>query len=296
MKTEFIRFLTQDGVELQGLYFAPADRTAAKGVLHVHGFAGNFYENRFIDHLAKTLTEGGYAFLSFNNRGHDYLSDLLRKEDKGWTYVPGGRAHEIFAECLYDIDAALHFLEGRGVIEVCLQGHSSGANKVVFHQYHRKSRNVRALILLSPNDDIGLQEDARGDRFEEVLDIARALVKAGRGDELMPEGPSYPISANSYLDYFGSESSADVFPYRDPQAKFEEVSTLRCSLLILFAGSGEYLLGNLNETLALLRSKATASPRVDVGIIDGAPHDYLGRERDLSSAVVGWLHDVMPAE
>ena len=296
MKTEFVRFLAQDGVELQGLYFSPADSTALKGVLHVHGFAGNFYEHRFIDHLARALTQSGYAFLTFNNRGHDYLSDLLTKEDSGWTYVPGGRAYELFDECLYDIDAALQFLHGRGVREVCLQGHSSGANKVVFHQYRRQSRNVPALILLSPNDDIGLQEDARGNRFEEILQIARGLVKAGRGDELMPEGPSYPISASSYLDYFGPESSADIFPFRDPGAAFEELSTLRCSLLILFAETGEYILGNVEETMALLRAKAIASSRVDVGIVEGAPHDYLGRENDLSATIVGWLHDVMPAD
>lgn len=91
MKAEFVRFFTDDNIELQGLYSAPRDVPAQAAIVHVHGLAGSFYENRFVDYLADMLTDRGYAFLTFNNRGHDYLSDLLKKEDSDWTYVDGGR-------------------------------------------------------------------------------------------------------------------------------------------------------------------------------------------------------------
>ena len=296
VKTEFVRFFTDDNVELQGLYFAPSSTPARAGVLHVHGLAGTFYENRFVDYVAKMLVDRGYAFLTFNNRGHDYMADLLKKEDAAWTYLDGGGAYEVFADCVYDIDAALQFLQHQGVVDVCLLGHSSGANKVVFYQSRRKNEDVQSVILLSPNDDVGLHRHAVGEDFEELLQTARGMVEESKGDHLMPEGSffAYPISANTYLAFFGPESKRDTFPFRNPQAEFEELSTIACPLLILFGNVNEYVLQDLDETLALLERKANASSRVDTGIIDGAPHTYLGREEELSTVIAKWLDDVMP--
>jgi len=47
-------------------------------VVHVHGWDGNFYENRFIDHAAQVCSSLGIGFVSGNNRGHDYIADILR--------------------------------------------------------------------------------------------------------------------------------------------------------------------------------------------------------------------------
>jgi pimeloyl-ACP methyl ester carboxylesterase len=47
-------------------------------VVHVHGWDGNFYENRFIDHAAQVCGRMGIGFISGNNRGHDYIADILR--------------------------------------------------------------------------------------------------------------------------------------------------------------------------------------------------------------------------
>jgi alpha/beta superfamily hydrolase len=298
MKTEFVRFFTEDDIELQGLYFAPSNTQAHAGIIHVHGLAGNFYENRFIDYLAKTVVEKGYAFLAFNNRGHDYLSDLLKKSGSDWSYILGGGAHEIFDECLYDIDAALNLMQNRGVTEVCLQGHSTGANKVVFYESQRNIECLRGEILLSPCDDVGLQKNSLGEDYDEVLDKASTMAQEGNGEKLMPEGSffDYPISAKTYLDYFKPESKRDIFPYRNPQAKFEELSAIECPILALFGNVNEYVLGDLNETLSLLEQKATASSRVETDVIEGAPHNYLGREEKLSKVIANWLDQIKPVE
>ena len=297
MRAEFVRFCTDDSIQLDGLYFAPSGTSPRAGVVCVHGLASNFYENRFVDSLAETLTDKGYAFLAFNNRGHDYLSDLLKKEDSGWTYVAGGAAYEEFADCVYDIDAALQFMRDRGVVHVCLLGHSSGTNKVVFYQFRRKNEGVRGEILLSPNDDVGLQRNAVGEDFDELLKTALTRVEEGDGDQLMPEGSffGYPMSAKTYWGFFGPHSERDTFPYRNPQAGFEELSAIECPLLVLFGNVNEYVLGDLDETLSLLERKATASSRVDTGIIEGAPHSYLDREGELCGAIGRRLDEVMPA-
>jgi alpha-beta hydrolase superfamily lysophospholipase len=298
MKTEFVRFFTDDNIELQGLYFAPSSTRPQAGVVHVHGLAGSFYEHRFVDYMADMLTDKGYAFLTFNNRGHDYLCDLRKREGSDWTYLDGGGAYETLGECRYDIDAALQLMRDKGVLHVCLLGHSSGANKVVFYQSQRKNERLSGMILLSPNDDVGLQRNAVGDDFDDVLETALTMVEEGNGDGLMPEGSffSYPVSAKTYVDYFGPDGERDTFPYRHPQAEFEELSAIECPILVLFGNVNEYVLGDLGETLSLLARKAAASPRVDTGIIDGAPHSYLGREEELCSVIAGWLDDVLPTQ
>lgn len=168
---------------------------------------------------------------------------------------------------------------------------------MVFYQSRRKNEYVRGVILLSPNDDVGLQKHALGEAFDDVLERARTMVEEGHGDDLMPEGSffGYPISAKTYVGYFGPHSERDTFPFRNPQAEFEEVSTIACPILVLFGNVNEYVLGDLGETLSLLERKAKASPRVDTGIIDGAPRSYLGREEELCDVIARWLDDVLPA-
>lgn len=61
MKQEFVRLYSADNIEMPGVLSSPEGGSDTI-VLHVHGLNGNFYENRFLDVLAKTYTEKGCAF------------------------------------------------------------------------------------------------------------------------------------------------------------------------------------------------------------------------------------------
>lgn len=67
-----------DGVELDSILFSPKKKTN-QIIIHVHGKEGNFVQNHFVSILGNKYAENGYAFLTFNNRGHDYMADLLKK-------------------------------------------------------------------------------------------------------------------------------------------------------------------------------------------------------------------------
>ncbi len=89
---ELVRVMTEDGMELNGFYVGRSQRSEVRRqksevprsapspycVVHVHGWDGNFYENRFIDYSAQVCSKLGIGFVSGNNRGHDYISDILR--------------------------------------------------------------------------------------------------------------------------------------------------------------------------------------------------------------------------
>ena len=123
MKGEYVRIWTEDGIELQGL-FCESKTASNKAILHIHGLAGNFYENRFIDYIADEIVNRGYNFLTVNTRGHDYLSDFLKKSDHELTYVQIGCMHEILKECVFDIRGWINFLSDRGCSKIALEGHT----------------------------------------------------------------------------------------------------------------------------------------------------------------------------
>ncbi len=291
MKSEFLRFYTNDNIELQGLLFKPEGNDNSKAVIHIHGLSGNFYENHFIDSLARELTRVGYSFFAFNNRGHDYSTDLMKASGKDISYIDGGGAYEIFSDCVYDIDAAIEYLKTAGIDAICLQGHSTGANKAVYYQYRKKIKEVKAIVLLSPCDDVGILQSKLGNnRFKKAIHRASNLVEANRGRTLMPTWAVFcPMSANTYLDSYSDKSPLDIFPYRNRRRSFKELSSIQTPMLILFGNNGEYVLGDISETLELIRSKAKSSSRVDTRIIDGAPHNYLGKETEVSKIILEWL-------
>src|SRR3989344_860743 len=111
MKTEFLRTTTEDKLILQGIIYSP-DQPTNKEILHIHGMAGNFYENRFLDAMAKTLTDNGWAFLAPNTRGHDFIADFPVEGDKE-EFKRVGNVFEKFEECVLDIKCWMDFAEKR---------------------------------------------------------------------------------------------------------------------------------------------------------------------------------------
>lgn len=144
MNTEFIRFTTEDKLILQGLLYEPSEKTNM-AYLHVHGMARNFYENGFLDTMARELTSHGYAFMSINTRGHDLIADFpIAGPDEKYKRI--GNAYEIFEECLLDIKPAIDYLKQNGYKKTVLCGHSLGAVKVAYYIAKTQDNRINKLI------------------------------------------------------------------------------------------------------------------------------------------------------
>jgi pimeloyl-ACP methyl ester carboxylesterase len=300
MRGELVRVFTEDGLELQGL-FCPSRITKVNEivVLHIHGFNGNFYEERFVDHIADRLTENGIAFLAVNTRGHDYSSNFIKKTDSGLTYVQIGGAHEIFEECIYDIKAWIDLLQGRGYTNVILVGSSLGTLRAVFYQHQIKDKRVHGLVLISPVDHIGLQRTALGDKYDEAISVAKQMIEQGKSDAFMPMiyCPLWqrPIDAKAYVSAFDPNTKSAIFNFHDPNARFEELSTIDCPILATYGTVGEAVVDNkVEEALSIIKKRAILAKRCDTALIQGAPHDYLGCEKELSEIIEKWIATVFP--
>lgn len=295
MRGELVRTLTEDGLELQGLFCPPVTAESSEtALLHVHGFTGNFYEQRFLDSVAELVTRKGYAFLTVNTRGHDYRSGFIKKTPSGLTYVRIGAAYEIFEECVFDIKAWIDFLQGRGYTKVILQGESAGPLKTVFYQHQTQDKRVRRIVLISPVDHIGLQKEAIGNKYDEAIYIARRMIENGKADELMPRVYcplwEFSISAKTYINAFGPETKSGIFSFHDPNARFEEIATIKCPILVTFGTVREAVVDDkVEEALSIIKRRAKSSRKCDTTVIRDAPHDYLGHENELSETIANWI-------
>jgi pimeloyl-ACP methyl ester carboxylesterase len=323
---EFCRVLTSDGLELNGFYIEPSQEPKAKSqepkvacpdsspqplipspfcLVHVHGWDGNFYENRFVDHAAAVCAQRGIGFLSGNNRGHDYIADMLRdtrsqkpraksqkpKVADRFDYVQVGGMYEKLADCVADIRAWIDFAVRRGAKRVILQGHSHGATKVVHYLTTTSDPRVCGLILLSPPDDLGWAREKLGERFLWVLARSREWMRAGNGRQLLPERDfPYPVSAATFFDCYNKGSITGIFNMsRTDRKEFPELASICVPVLSVVGTVEEYFVGSPQKHADDIRACMVNCPSFTGAVIPGAPHNYIGHETQIAKVMQRWL-------
>ncbi|MFH1311785.1 MAG: DUF1749 domain-containing protein [Candidatus Eisenbacteria bacterium] len=289
---EFCRAMTSDGLELQGLLFRPESGTSTRSVIHVHGLAGNFYENRFIDNAAAAVAGNGVNFLTVNTRGRDYLSDFIHEKTDGTTgYKQIGGIHEIFEESALDIRAWVEFLVSRGTETIVLQGHSHGALKVTYYNHKTRDSRVGGLILLSPSDDFAGQRSRIGERFDEALDVAGRMIADGKGSVLMPdEYFHYPVSAATYVDIFAQGSHLGMFNISGTDRDdYAELASIGVPVLTIVGTVEEAFVGEPQDYLNGIGGLCKNAPSFEDHVIEGAPHNYLHFETQVAERIGQWV-------
>lgn len=287
MKTFFQRITTEDGLELHGLLFEPEKRTA-KALIHIHGWAGNFYENKFIDYIAKKATSEGFAFLTFNNRGAGIINDFIRREGLKVNYLRVGGSLENFKNCIFDIKAIVDFLSDKGYEKMILQGHSLGCQKALFYDNKTKDKRINGLVLLAPVDDISFTKRELKDRYEEGLKIAREMAKEGRDYKPVPEWMAfYPcLNGDMFLSVADPDSnSGKLFNY---PGQLEAVKSINCQALVIFGSEDDYQ-ADPEDKLRILKENIK---NCDIKLLQNAGHGFVGFEEELSSEIVNWLKKI----
>ena len=208
-----------------------------------------------------------------------------------FDYVQIGGMYERLADSVADIRAWVDFVIARGASRVILQGHSHGAIKVVHYLVTTNDPRVCGLILLSPSDDMGIARKQLGDRFLWVLARARELVRAGKGRQLLTERDSqYPVSAATFFDCHNKGSITGIFNMsRTDRREFPELASISVPVLVAVGTVEEAFVGKPQKYVQNIRACMANCPSFTSTVIEGAPHNYLGRERDLAKVLEKWL-------
>ena len=126
MLVDLICVVNQEGLTLDGAFYAPADNIRVPGpvdaMLLIHGSRGNFCDPA-TKAMAEDLSANGIACLALNTNAHDTI----------WYHPPSdsykGNAFEILEHTMSDLRAGIDHLEQRGYRAVGLLGHSMGAGR-----------------------------------------------------------------------------------------------------------------------------------------------------------------------
>lgn len=283
MKQELIRINSLDGIEQVGILYTPIVKTN-KIVIHVHGLNGNFYENRFLDDLAKAYTRQHIAFLTFNNRGVNYITELL----KGSEYEIIGGCFESFKDSILDIEGVINWVKDKGYQEIILEGHSYGCNKVLYYYHMKHDKDIKNIVLLAPCDiPAEVKKYLNNEEYNKAFNDSSKLIKEGKSKELidfkiMANGK---ISAGTYYYDFLPNGENDFIRYREGiNSESKVLKDISIPILVIFGDKDDCVLTEDIETIkGYLKNNIS---RCKIEIIKDADHSYNGKEKELGKVII----------
>jgi pimeloyl-ACP methyl ester carboxylesterase len=288
-----LRFDATDGAPLAGVLYEPTRATKRAGIF-LHGTGGSsVFESKRTNTLAEVFLKAGMAWFPFNNRG----SHIIRR--LGPTL--GGFTFEKIRECIFDIDAAIRELRSRGYTDITLVGHSTGANKIAVYHHHKPRNRVKRYVLLGGGDDTGMLYEQLGPRrFNAALQKAREMIRARRGDELVPPSISrLAMSWGAFYDMANPNGDYNVFPFLEAirgirlsrHPHFRHLRGIRKPALFLYGENDEYAYGgNVPQCVEALRDALGPRRNLQFATMPGADHGFSGREEELGAMIVGFIN------
>lgn len=227
--------------------------------------------------LQGLLEERGISTLAIN------LS--LGADDRHGMYDCKAPHTHLHTDALLEIGAWVGWLQEQGVERMALLGHSRGGNQTARYLAKHTDTPAAAAILIAPStwDEAkaaAAYEKRYGTPLSEVLAEARALVEAGRGDELV-EGVDFiycedaQATADAVVSYHAPDPEMDT-PYL--------IADIDVPVHVI-AGSEDTVVEGLVDKVEPM----TARHDVELVVIDGADHFF----RDLyAEDVADYIADI----
>lgn len=278
MMWNIFSFETRDGLKLYGGLVKAKKRTK-RLVIHLHGMTDFFFDGNLAPAIAQAATGAGYDFFAFNNRGMGSISLIGKKFH--------GTSMEIFEHCTRDIDAAIKKAHQMGYRKIVLSGHSTGCQKITYHQGLKKNPQVKALILLSPADDLNLFKKNLGKKFTQLLEEAHSMVEKNRGEEILSArfGTAMFSSRRFYHLLKENSTEGNIFNYEKP---LKWTARIAVPQFAIFGSDEQYAVIKPEIMLEKLASSFT-NKKSHTRLIEGGDHSYHGKEKKITQAVKNFL-------
>jgi alpha-beta hydrolase superfamily lysophospholipase len=273
---------------LNGVWFGP--KKPKRVVIWIHGLTGSLFSTK---DLRDSILKADIAILSFNNRGFGKVNTIKRKVGGKLKSVLGGSAHEVFTDCVDDIQGAVNFCRKAAVKEIYLAGHSTGCQKAVYWA-SKKGKNVEGIILLSPvSDHAAAAKDYTKSKLIKAVKHAQKLVRAGKKHELMPKHLLTHWSfddAQRFLSLYTPDSKETIFPYEQKGKIPRTLRLVKIPTLVLWAEHDEYADRTAKE-IASWFAQNIRSPH-NVVIVPKANHQFKGQERKVAAEIRKFIKDI----
>jgi pimeloyl-ACP methyl ester carboxylesterase len=280
-----VKFTATDKVRLHGFLFGKA--RGGRCLIYVHGMNGNFYSSGIGKAVSSAAASNGYAAFMINTRGHDIESSSHTVSGRKSKRVVTGTKIEKFEDSIYDIGGAIRAMKKAGYRKFVLVGHSTGCQKILFYQYKKKDKSVKALVMLAPDDDYHLNKKSLGKRWKSALKQARKHRK-DTSIAINPYGiPYYPQRFISVADLNYVESR--IFNY---DGEMKEFSKVRTPTFVVFGTKDEGAIKPVEEYMKILERKSRARIFGTL-VIQGANHSFRDYEDSVAFEVVRWASNTV---
>ncbi|MBI5456655.1 alpha/beta fold hydrolase [Candidatus Kaiserbacteria bacterium] len=278
-----IEIVTPKKFILRGLWFGP--QKSKRTIVFVHGLRGSAFSMLSI---AEKLADRGTAVLTFSNRGNGIVNQVSSTK-KGGKSLVAGSAHEVFTDCVDDIQGAINFAKKQGAKNVYLAGHSTGCQKSIYWA-SKYGKGVRGIILLAPvSDYAGAIKNHGKKKVAKATAYARELVRRGKKHELVPLSvwPEELDDAQRLISLYSPDSVEEIFTYAQPDKTPRTLKSVKVPIFALWAGKEQYadrkpgaIKAWFEEHLAGRDFKFVTIPNVK--------HGFKGGERYVAEAIRKW--------
>jgi alpha-beta hydrolase superfamily lysophospholipase len=287
MEARVIKIITPKNIALHGFIFGPKKVKTIYIILH--GLSGNLFSRI---ELAEKMVADDAAVLVFNNRGFGLVNQFRKinpHQLDEYESILIGQAHEVFEDCIDDIDGVINTALKFGYKKVVLVGHSTGCNKAAYYLSRKNPVCVPGAVLLAPMSDYADTVKFTNPKiFNRALKEARKLVAAGKPGALLPETYwARPVDAQRFLSLFTPESVEEMFSYAVPNKKPIILQKIKKPLLVILAGEDQFTDRPMVEVFAWFK-KAVAGKSTEVLMIKKSLHGFKGYETKVKNIIFAW--------
>jgi pimeloyl-ACP methyl ester carboxylesterase len=279
-----VQITTPKKIILNGLWYGP--KKPKRVHIFVHGLSGSVFGE----------SEKDSAALIFNNRGHDIVSKFYQDAPntrKGYKRYIGGATHEVFTDCVDDIEGAVRFAERAGASEIVLIGHSTGCQKSAYWASRKADlhRKVKMIVLLAPVSDWSAFSKELGPKRLKIAEaVSRSLVKRGRGDELLPARLSPSLfDAQRFLSLIAADSAEEIFSYGQPAKRPKVLQKIRTPILECWAEFDEFADRPAKDITVWFQKSLKNKHKII--IVPKVGHSFHGAEKTVTKVIGSFMKE-----
>lgn len=288
MSTSLISFLTPKKLKLNGVWLG----TKKPKTLYIfsHGLGGSLFSRAPLNTL---LASGQDAVFAFNNRGSGTINTFKVGVKKVRKYLLAGAAHEVFTDCLDDLDGAVAYAQSRGIKRIFLIGHSTGCQKSIYYLAKRPKSIVKGVILLAPISDyssITRMEDKS--IYRQALAKAKQLVVLNKPHALLPANLWLaPLDAQRFLSLYTADSVEEIFTYASGK-KASTLKRVKKPILSILAEADEFADRPTEAIKAWFDEQLSDNQNNKNYIIKKVDHSFEGGEKEMARLIRSWLKKI----
>ena len=293
MRIEKVYFNAEDGMELVGLLHTSENCEEDEVILSVHGMGSNCLKKRD-DIIAEYATKSKISYFTFNNRGNGLINAARMQDGK----IMQGTVFEDVLESYNDILGAIKALKEKGYKKIHLQGHSLGSTKIVYTYNKLVEENnkdvldlIKSVILLSLVDLVDVMKIMiKSNPTINIIDLALEKEKEGDLDYIMEtKVPFLPyVSVKTFLRYYRDNQDINFAQYQNEEFTFPELNKINVPLFMRWGNNKELISIPADEVTNVCIKKINNQNK-DIGYIDGATHNYIGKEDILAKEIIDFL-------